>query len=109
LPCGVAHKIARDAGVPKIAVGEVVDRLGLRITNCQIGFFRVEKTVRDNPDSKGLDAKIGTTLETLSKNNELTCAAVFELAEKMKLTPMAVADVANLRNLKIRQCQLGCF
>ena len=109
LPCAAAFKIAQDAKVPKIAVGEMTDRLGLRITNCQIGCFKVDKTIHDNLDHNKTDDKIITMLETLRKNNELTCANVFELAVKLKLTPMAIADVANLRNLKIYRCQLGCF
>ena len=44
LPCPAAWKIAKEINVPKIAVGEVTDRLGKRITNCQIGCFKIEKT-----------------------------------------------------------------
>lgn len=109
LPCAAAFKIAQDAKVSKIAVGEMTDRLGIRITNCQIGCFKVDKTIHDNIDHKKIDDKIITMLETLRRNNELTCVNVFELAVKLKLTPMAIADVANLRNLKIHLCQLGCF
>jgi hypothetical protein len=109
LPCAAAFKIAQDSKVPKIAVGEMTDRLGIRITNCQIGCFKVDKTIHDNLDHKKIDNKIITMLETLRKNNELTCANVFELALQLKLTPMAIADVANFRNLKIHHCQLGCF
>ena len=109
LQCATAFKIARQAHVPNIAVGEVTDRLGIRITNCQIGCFKVDKTTHDNLDPKKIDDKITTMLEVLVKNNELTCAKVFELALQLKLTPMAIADVANLRNMKIHRCQLGCF
>jgi hypothetical protein len=109
LRCAAAFRIAQQANVPKIAVGEVTDRLGIRITNCQIGCFKVHKTIHDDLVEKKIDDKIINMLETLSKKNELTCANVFELALQLKLTPMAIADVANLRNLKIHCCQLGCF
>jgi len=109
LSCPTAWKIAKEANVPKIAVGKITDRLGIRITNCQIGCFKVDKTIHDNLAHKKIDDTIIATLETLEKNHELTCAKVFELALKQKLTPMAIADVANLRNWRIRQCQLGCF
>jgi hypothetical protein len=109
LPCGIAFKIARDAGVPNIAVGEIADRLGIRVTNCQIGCFKVDKIV--NPDNldKKVDEDILVKLETLKKNDALTCVNVFELARQINLPPMAVADVANARNLKVHHCQLGCF
>ena len=47
LPCAVAFKIAKEAQVTKVAVGEMTDRLGIRITNCQIGCFKVDKTIHD--------------------------------------------------------------
>ena len=109
LQCATAFKIARQAHVPNIAVGEVTDRLGIRITNCQIGCFKVDKTVWDNVVQKKLVDEITPMLESLKQKDELTCVKVFELALQLKLTPMAIADVANLRNWKIHHCQLGCF
>jgi len=109
LSCPAAWKIARESNVPKIAIGEIADRLGIRIANCQIGCFKIEKTTHDAPTDNNADDKIITMLEVLRENNELTCAKVFELGQQLKLTPMAIADIANLRNWKIRDCQLGCF
>jgi hypothetical protein len=108
LPCGVAFKIAAEENVPKIAVGEMTDRLGLRITNCQIGCFKVDKTLFDNPALK-TDDEVVARLEKLKANDELTCVNVFELAKELKVTPMAVGNAASLRGWKVRQCQLGCF
>ncbi|MFC1943046.1 hypothetical protein ACFLWO_00475 [Chloroflexota bacterium] len=109
LPCAVAFKIAKEAQVPKVAVGEMTDRLGIRIMNCQIGCFKVEKTIHDNSAQEDLDDEIVSKLNALKENNELTCANVFDLAQHLKSTPMAIADAANLRDLKIHNCQLGCF
>jgi hypothetical protein len=109
LSCPVAWKIAKESNAPRIAVGTIADRLGIRITNCQIGCFKVDKTIHDDLAHKKTDGTIIAMLETLENNNELTCAKVFELARQLKLTPMTIADVANLRNLKIQHCQLGCF
>ena len=109
LPCAVAWKIAKEANVPKIAVGEITDRLRIRITNCQIGCFKVNKTIHDDLGSKKIDDKIVTVLETLKKKDELTCANVFDLARQFKLKPIDVANEANIRDLKIHDCQLGCF
>ena len=109
LPCAVAFKIAKEAQVPKVAVGEMTDRLGIRVTNCQIGCFKVDKTIHDNSAHEDLDDGIVSKLDVLKENNELTCANVFGLAQQLKSTPMAIADAANLRDLKIHNCQLGCF
>ena len=109
LSCPVAWKIAKEANVPKVAVGEITDRLGIRITNCQLGCFKIEKTAYDNSAPKAIDGEIITVLETLKQNNQLTCAKVFELARQFKLRPIIIANEANVRDLKIRGCQLGCF
>jgi hypothetical protein len=109
LVCAVAFRIAQQAKVPKIAVGERSDRLGIRITNCQIGCFKVDAIIHDNLAPKKIDEKVIPMLEELRKNNKLTCANIFELALQLRLAPMAIADVANRKNLKIQHCQLGCF
>ena len=109
LPCPAAWKIAREASVPKIAIGEITDRLGIRITNCQIGCFKIERTPYAQSVSKNMDSEITALLETLKANNQLTCAKVFTLARQFKLKPMVIANEATARPLKIHGCQLGCF
>ena len=109
LSCPVAWKIAKEANVTKIAIGEIADRLGVRITDCQIGFFKKEKTTYDNPEHKSMDWGFITMLQTLDADNQLTCAKVFELARQFKLKPITIANEAGSQDLKILGCQLGCF
>jgi hypothetical protein len=109
LSCPIAWRIADEAKVSRVAVGNITDKLGVRITNCQVGCFKVDKNIHDNLNLKKIDDTIFASLETLEKNGELTCAKVHEIALKHKLTPLEIADFTNLRGWKIRQCQLGCF
>lgn len=109
VPCPAAWKIAKDAGVPRRAVGAVTDRLGVRVTDCQLGCFKVDKTPFEGSGNVNVDENIARRVETLQENSELTCANVFELARELNVKPMTVADVINVRGYKIRQCQLGCF
>jgi hypothetical protein len=109
LSCPVAWKIADEAKIPRIAVGNITDKLGVRVTDCQVGCFKVDKTIPQNIIAKKIDDAIIATMERLNGNRELTCAGVIELARQNKLAPMDLADIANLRKWKIRQCQLGCF
>jgi len=39
LPCGLAKDIAENLGVPMLAVGQVANALGIRISQCQLGCF----------------------------------------------------------------------
>ena len=109
LSCPIAWRIAKEANVSKMAIGAIADRLGIRIENCQIGFFEIEKTPYDNSVNKKMDGQFITQLETLAGNNELTCARIFDMTRQFKLKPMDIANEANVLDLKIRNCQLGCF
>jgi len=107
--CPAAWRIAKNSNVPKIVVGEIADKLGIRITNCQLGCFKIEKTPYDKSALKNIDGEVITMLETLKENNQLTCARVFELAGQYRLKPIVIANEMSARGLKISGCQLGCF
>jgi len=109
LSCPVAWGIARKANVLKTTIGEIADRLGIRITNCQLGCFKIEKTPYDNSSYSNIDEEVITMLETLKENDQLTCAKVFDLARQFKVKPVVIANDMSARGLKIRGCQLGCF
>lgn len=109
LSCPVAWQLAKKAGVLKIAVGAITDKLGIRITDCQLGCFKVDKTPYDGPAPEEPDAGLTARLEELADGNKITCAEAFELAHEMKIMPQAVAEAVNINGMKIRDCQLGCF
>jgi len=109
LSCPVAWSLAKKAGVPKIAVGAITDKLGLRISDCQLGCFKVDKTPYDDSVPKEAEGKIAARLDDLAEGNKLACTSVHELARELKVTPMAVSEVMNIKGMKIRDCQLGCF
>ena len=39
----------------------------------------------------------------------LSCKKALQIAEKLKVTPKRVGALCDKENIKIRQCQLGCF
>jgi hypothetical protein len=109
LSCPVGWNIAKDMGVPKNAVGAIVDKLGIRVTNCQLGFFRVDKSASLEPAPQEPSPEITAALRELDVAGELKCPAIFELVHRLKTTPMKVSEAASTLGLKIRGCQLGCF
>ncbi len=48
-------------------------------------------------------------LEVSLVNGKLPCAVAFKIARKLKVTPREVGDTANKLNIRIANCQLGCF
>ena len=107
--CPTGWKIARDAGVSRLDVGAMIDKLGYRVTECQLGFFKVEKTPRTDSVTEPVSDEVARRVEALGKQGELTCRSVFALAHELNVAPMCVMDLANARGYKLRQCQLGCF
>jgi hypothetical protein len=39
LPCAVCFKIAEDYGISKREMGEILNEINIRITQCQLGCF----------------------------------------------------------------------
>jgi hypothetical protein len=109
LACPVAWTLAKKADVPRIAVGAMVDKLGYRITDCQLGCFKVDKTLYSEPPRESLDPEMIAEIEELDNDKKLTCEKAFDLASKYRQKPMVVGNEASARNMKIRNCQLGCF
>lgn len=40
---------------------------------------------------------------------KLNCAAAFEIAARFEVTPATVGRICNQQNIRISNCQLGCF
>ena len=109
LPCPVAWQIAEDSGVSRIAVGEVADRLGIRVTDCRLGCFSVYKIPFANEMQPNIPDGLIEVLETYREKKRIDCPEVFALAEKFGLIPLSVSREAAARGLKVLGCQLGCF
>jgi hypothetical protein len=109
VPCPTAWGIAREQGVSRLDVGVRIDKLGFRVSDCQLGCFQVGKTSRLGTAPEPADPELARRVEALYQRGELTCANIFALAGELGVAPRAVADAANARGHKLRQCQLGCF
>jgi hypothetical protein len=107
--CPAGWKVASDMGVSRLDVGAMIDKLGIRVTECQLACFAVSKTSHLGSASEPVSEEVARRVEALEEKGELTCANVFALAREVNVKPLSVADAANVRNYKIRQCQLGCF
>ena len=107
--CPTAWKIAKDADVPRLAVGAMIDKLNKRVTDCQLGCFKVSKTDRLGAVPEPASDDVARRVEALYEQGTLTCANVYTLAGELHEKPRTVADAANAKGYKMKQCQLGCF
>ncbi len=109
MTCPSGWRLAKDLGVSRLDVGVMIDKLGIRVTECQLGCFSVSKTPYTGSGTEAVSEDVASRVEALRKTEELTCPNVFTLARELGHKPRSVAEVANVRGYKIRQCQLGCF
>ena len=61
--------------------------------------------VSNNDANRALEKELEASLV----NGRLSCAVAFKIAKKLKVTPRQVGNTANKLNIKIINCQLGCF
>lgn len=43
ISCPVALKIAQEVGLPSREVGELLDEMGIKVVECQLGLFHTQK------------------------------------------------------------------
>ena len=109
LPCAVAFTITEKLDVSPRMVGDKVNELKIRITNCQLGCFAVEKATRPGLDNMEIAAALAEELQADMIDRQLPCSAAFEVARKLKVSRKQVGDAATKLNIRLIDCQLGCF
>ena len=109
LPCPTAFKIAKELKVSLREVGETVDNLGIRIVNCQLGFFQVAKATHHDIDRLSVKKTLTEEIAASLVNGYLPCAVALNVARKLRVAPKEVGDTATKQKIKISNCQLGCF
>ena len=108
ISCARAHKVARSLSVPPAEVGRTIDLMGIRLTKCQLGLFgfspekKVVTPVAD-PDPALTDAIRD------APEGRLSCAAAWEIADRLDIPRMRVSGACESAGIKIKPCQLGAF
>ena len=109
LPCPVALNLSRRLGVGSKKIGDAVDTLGIRITNCQLGCFKVEKARHENLKNKVISKELMDHISKSLVSGRLPCLSAHNLSQELKLNLKEIGDAATKMNVKIVDCQLGCF
>jgi len=109
LPCAVAFDIAKELKVNRGEVGDAANKLGIRVRDCQLGFFSKEKATHEDLKGKEIDRKVIDEIESSLVEGRLTCPVAFKIAGTLKVTPKEVGDAATKQGIKVSNCQLGLF
>ena len=65
-------------------------------------------STKHGPDEKP-DPSVKNEILEQTKNKKIPCAAAFEIAAVLQVSPMTVGKTADLMNFKLIKCQLGLF
>jgi hypothetical protein len=109
LPCPVALGLARRLGVPAREVGDAADSLGLRITGCQLGCFKIDKATHEDLEGRQLGREVGDGIERSLVNGRLPCPTAHRLGRELGVSLKDIGDAATMMGIKITDCQLNCF
>jgi len=109
LPCTVAFDIARELKVNRKEIGDEANRLNIKISNCQLGFFIKGKATHDDLGGKEIKQSLVDEIQSSLTDGHLTCPQAFRIAEKLGVVPIEVGDTATARGISVINCQLGLF
>ena len=111
LPCALAHKLAESCATPPRVVGETADGLGIRITYCQLGLFGYDAygEKRWTRSLTATPAALERDLRLACADGRLSCATAWRWADERGLPRLLLGSVAETLDVRICDCQLGCF
>lgn len=109
LPCRVAFRVAAKLNVTPRVVGGKADELKVRIINCQLGCFRVKIATNEELSKMQIGPAVEKAVQASLFDGRLPCKIAFEVAEKLKVSRQRVGATAFKFNIRIADCQLGCF
>ncbi len=107
--CAVAFKMARKLNIIPRMVSDKANELKIRIISCQLGCFEIEKAAHNDLEGIQIAARLREEIQTSLINRQLPCGIAFQIAKKLKVGRRQVGDTATKLNIKIVDCQLGCF
>jgi len=95
-------------------VGEEADRLGVRLSKCQLGLFgygpKAEGKHRRVTPMQDVPAELAEAIRAaLDEEGKLSCAAAWRIAAQLGLPKQTVSNAVEGLGLRIRRCQLGAF
>jgi len=111
LPCAVAHRLAESCAVPPRVIGETADSLGIRITHCQLGLFGYDAygEKRWTRRLATLPTELERDVHLACVDGQLPCVRAWRLADERGLPRLLLGSVAETLDVRICDCQLGCF
>ncbi|MDO8722421.1 MAG: hypothetical protein Q7J31_09370 [Syntrophales bacterium] len=110
ITCADAGGIAGELNVTMREIGVALDLMGVHITKCQLGLFGYapRKMIVLAAETVALELEEAIH-DALFVDQYLSCAASWEIAERLCIPRMKVSSACQALKIKIKPCQLGAF
>ena len=111
LPCSWAFALAEEYGLSPRAIGDEATRQSIKISRCQLGLFGYDD-LGERRIVKPAAEVSGALKEVISSRlvgGKVPCRVVWEVASEQKLKKIEIAGAIETLELRISDCQLGCF
>jgi hypothetical protein len=112
LACAMAEKISKELDVEISEVGITADLFEIKIKKCQLGLFGYGNKTNHGKDieaANSVSEEMKCAIEEAAENGEITCAALWKIADRLGTKRKAVSAACETLKKKIRKCQLGTF
>ena len=109
LPCPLAFKVADKLNIIPITVGKKTDEMGIKISDCQLGCFGKGKVTREALNEMEITPSVTDAIQASLVNGKIPCKTSHDLSRTLKVSRKRVGDTASKLNIKVSDCQLGCF
>ena len=109
IPCAVAFRVAAELNASPEETGFTIDSLEITITKCQLGLFGYHPRRKIVAPADSVSSTLEDAIRQALVNDRLSCAAAWEIAERLGLRKMQVASACETLGVKISSCQLGAF
>ena len=109
LPCPAAFQMAKRMYVSLVDIGAKADDEGIKISNCQLGCFGKEKATHEELAAMQVSPAIEDAIRAELIGGKIPCRTAHEVAARLKTGRRKVGDTASKLNIRVSDCQLGCF
>ena len=109
LACALAFDIAKLLDVSPDRVGRTADLMNVRLVKCQLGLFGYPPKTKIIEAASHVDQQLSAAIHAGLVNDRLPCKTSWEIADRFKVTKMAVSSACEALGIKIKPCQLGAF
>lgn len=111
LPCAKAFGIAERLGVAPDSVRADADRLGVRISVCQLGLFGYDAFGERRAAHRlsAVPPELRRALDEATDDGRLACVAAWRIADERGLPRLLMGSAAETIGVRLCRCQLGCF